>query len=195
MQCTLLRLFKYHARRAFLNLLPAEICCCGFQFLVLIFFLAGCSTPMAGLQPQYPPFEKSTFSRWGNFVEVDSLQPTLRWQPFPRPQDRAVTTAGMLTQIEGITYELRIWKTKATRCMRATASNCLTTNWRNRWSLRPGISGASGLIFYWMAILAPSNGGLRVVWFVKKRFQIRPAIDLSRFNYPCEEEYLFQIKM
>jgi hypothetical protein len=113
MQCTLLRLFKYHARRAFLNLLPAEVYCCGFQFLILIFFVAGCSTPMAGLQPQYPPFEKSIFSRWGNFVEVDSLQPTLRWQPFSPPQDRTVTTAGMLTQIEGITYELRIWKTKA----------------------------------------------------------------------------------
>ncbi len=113
MPCTLLRLFKYYAGRVFPNRLPIEICRYGFLFLILIFFMAGCSTPMAGLQPQYPPFEKGIFSRWGNFVEVDSLQPTLRWQPFPQPQDRVGDKAGMLTQMEGITYELRVWKTIA----------------------------------------------------------------------------------
>jgi len=113
MPCTLLRLFKYYAKGVFPNLLPIEIRRYGFLFLIFIFLIAGCSTPMAGLQPQYPPFEQKMFSRWGNFVEVDSLQPTLRWQPFPRPQDRVDDEAGMLTQMEAITYELRVWKTIA----------------------------------------------------------------------------------
>ncbi len=110
---TLARSFRQNARRILPNRLPPEICKFGFLFLILIFYIAGCSTPMSGLQPQYPPFEKGLFSRWGKFVEVDSLQPTFRWQPFPRPQDRIVDKTGLPTQVKRVTYELRVWKTIA----------------------------------------------------------------------------------
>lgn len=84
----------------------------GFQILIFSFLVVvGCSTPIAGLQPYYPPFEKGLFSRWSKFVEVDSLQPMMRWQPFPRRQDSVLFKAGTPTPLKAITYELRVWKT------------------------------------------------------------------------------------
>ena len=79
--------------------------------LIFLLVLAGCGTPRVGLQPQYPPFEKGMFALWGRFTEVDSLQPTLRWEPFPRQEDRDADQDGWLSGIEDVTYELRIWKT------------------------------------------------------------------------------------
>jgi hypothetical protein len=74
-------------------------------------FAAGCGTPKVGLQPQYPPFKKGMFALWGEFIEVDSLQPTLRWQAFPRPEDRDRDEKGILSRIQDVRYEVRIWKT------------------------------------------------------------------------------------
>ena len=79
--------------------------------LIFLFVLTGCGTPKAGLQPEYPQFKKGMFALWGEFIEVDSLQPTLRWQPFPRQQDRDTDEKRYLSRIEGVTYELRVWKT------------------------------------------------------------------------------------
>jgi hypothetical protein len=58
---------------------------------------------MVGLRPEYPPVEKRTFALFADFVEVDSLQPTFRWEGFPRSED---FFAG---SVRDITYELRIW--------------------------------------------------------------------------------------
>ena len=82
-----------------------------FLVLVLLVFVTGCGTPKVGLQAQYPPVKKGMFALWGKFIEVDSLQPTLRWEPFPRQEDRDADQEGVLSGIEVITYELRIWKT------------------------------------------------------------------------------------
>jgi hypothetical protein len=79
--------------------------------LISLFVLTGCGTPKAGLQAQYPPVKKGMFALWGEFIEVDFLQPTLRWQPFPRQEDRDADQGGFLSRIEDVTYELRIWKT------------------------------------------------------------------------------------
>ena len=79
--------------------------------LLLVVLITGCGTPKVGLQPQYPPFKKGVFALWGKFVDVDSLQPTLRWQTFPRQEDRDRDEKGHLNRIEDITYEVRIWKT------------------------------------------------------------------------------------
>ena len=74
-------------------------------FPVLV-ILSGCgSVSVVGLHPKHPPLEKKTFATHCEFVEVDSLQPTFQWQPFPRPAD---DFAG---RIQDVTYELRIWTT------------------------------------------------------------------------------------
>ena len=71
---------------------------------------AGCAgTPTAGLQPEYPPVRTGFFALWSDYVEVDSLRPTFRWQSFPRRQDLAADKSEMLKSVDDVTYELRIW--------------------------------------------------------------------------------------
>lgn len=79
---------------------------------ILLALITGCGTPTVGLQPEYPQFKKGIFAIWGKFIEVDSLQPTLRWEPFPRQEDRDADQEGVLSRVEDVTYELRIWKTQ-----------------------------------------------------------------------------------
>ena len=75
--------------------------------------LAGCGTPAVGLRPAYPPSpgEPSKLAEPEKVVYwwigwVDSLQPTLEWEAFPResagPRGRE--------QIGNVTYDLRIWR-------------------------------------------------------------------------------------
>ena len=59
------------------------------------------SVPVSGLRPHYP--EPSL-----KFVEVDSLQPTLSWEAFPRPIDLGEN--GVKGRISNVTYDLRIWR-------------------------------------------------------------------------------------
>ncbi len=73
--------------------------------LVALTWIVGCARPVAvyGLRPEYPEaYEK--------FVKVESLQPTLRWEPFPRPQDRESDKEGWLKRIGNVTYDLKIWR-------------------------------------------------------------------------------------
>ena len=70
--------------------------------------VAGCSAAaVRGLRPEYP--EVPAF-RLAAFIEVDSLQPTLRWEGFPRPQDRDADKEGLLDRIRNVTYDLKIWR-------------------------------------------------------------------------------------
>jgi len=79
----------------------------GFTFLSVagLTWVVGCTGTVlvSGLRPHYPePAPK--------FVEVDSLRPMLRWEPFPRPQDREVDKDGNPARIREVTYDLRIWR-------------------------------------------------------------------------------------
>jgi hypothetical protein len=72
---------------------------------VLLCFCAACTLPpppVSGLRPAYP-------APWG--PKVDSLVPTLRWESFPRPTDLGVDAEGWVARIQGVTYDLRIWRT------------------------------------------------------------------------------------
>ncbi len=42
------------------------------------------------------------------YVKVDSLQPTLLWEPFPRPQDHEADKEGVLKRIRNVAYDLKI---------------------------------------------------------------------------------------
>jgi hypothetical protein len=72
--------------------------------------IAGCGKPsIVGLHPEAPPATRKGMSLQTDFVEVDTLTPTFRWQPLairidsPADQEPA--------RIENITYEIRIWRT------------------------------------------------------------------------------------
>lgn len=73
--------------------------------------VTGCGKPaMIGLRPDYPPVERKWYALLAEFVEVDSLTPTFRWQPL----DRAImdpSAPGKSAAIESVTYEIRIWRT------------------------------------------------------------------------------------
>lgn len=88
-------------------------------FLILVFILiCGCSSvaPTLGLRPEYPENRNRTGSLSHSpeilFVEVDSLQPTFRWETFPRPHDFKADKQGMLSRIKNVTYDLKIWRSE-----------------------------------------------------------------------------------
>ena len=62
-----------------------------------------------GLQPKYPELSYN-FEGDLKYVEVDSLQPELQWETFPRPEDRQSDDTGVLSRITDATYDLKIWK-------------------------------------------------------------------------------------
>jgi hypothetical protein len=67
--------------------------------------LAACVAPLdvAGLRPLSPePYNLAP--------KMDSLQPTLRWEPFPRPTDLQADRAGWVSRVRRVTYDLRIWR-------------------------------------------------------------------------------------
>ena len=63
------------------------------------------------LQPIYPEYKgKGFFGSGLMYPEVDSLRPTLEWEPFPREKDINGDKNGILNRIDEITYDLKIWK-------------------------------------------------------------------------------------
>ncbi len=86
----------------------------GFLGLALLTLASGCARPYpaAGLRP-LPLIMIGGWAGPRITPETDSLQPTLRWETFPRPEDLKVDTAGRLGDAQNVTYELRIWRAEA----------------------------------------------------------------------------------
>ena len=85
-------------------------------FLVCVaLFVAGCRlpAPVRGLRPIYPPVRYGTTDLQGPpeviFVEIDSSQPTLKWEAFPRKSERKADKLGYLNRIERVRYGSRRW--------------------------------------------------------------------------------------
>jgi hypothetical protein len=71
--------------------------------------LGGCTPfPASGLRPVPPVRAAITGDRI--LRAADALQPTLRWEAFPRPEDLRADTTGRLAHARNVTYELRIWR-------------------------------------------------------------------------------------
>jgi hypothetical protein len=102
------RIYRSPVNRAF------SMSCRTWMALCFAVFLTACQgARIVGLVPVYPPVEIKTFSLYGDFVEVDSLQPTFQWQPFTLSGVAAADKTSGSEEIEDITYEIRIWKTAA----------------------------------------------------------------------------------
>ena len=72
--------------------------------------VAGCSKPtVVGLHPYNPPVTRKGLSLLTDFVKVDTLTPTFRWQPLTIKVDPSSGQGP--AQIDNITYEIRIWRT------------------------------------------------------------------------------------
>jgi len=72
---------------------------------VLFLSLAACATPLevAGLRPLSP-------EAYSHGPKLGSLQPELRWEPFPRPTDLETDRGGWVSRALHVTYDLRIWR-------------------------------------------------------------------------------------
>lgn len=81
-------------------------------WLVALTSMVGCTRPIAvrGLRPEYPEALLNGASQKASFVKVDSLRPTLRWEPFPRPEDHKAGREGLVSGIGDVTYDLKIWE-------------------------------------------------------------------------------------
>ena len=44
------------------------------------------------------------------YTDVDSLQPTLKWEAFPRPRDQKPDNHTVLEKISNVSYDLKIWE-------------------------------------------------------------------------------------
>ena len=80
--------------------------------LGVVLVVASCAkVPVSGLRPEYPKVRQSIVEPpLPAYVKVDSLQPTLRWEPFPRPQDHKADKKGVLKRIRNVAYDLKIWR-------------------------------------------------------------------------------------
>jgi hypothetical protein len=83
--------------------------------------LAGCATPappklaVRGLRPLQPPFRFIPGNFWRGVARfevppVESARPWLAWEAFPRPEDIAADTNGVLREVHAVTYDLEIWR-------------------------------------------------------------------------------------
>jgi hypothetical protein len=114
---------------------------------------AGCGKPaMVGLRPDYPPVERKWYSLHAEFVEVDTVTPTFRWQPFHIVIVDPSTPAED-AHVDNVTYEIRIWQT---------------------------VTGNNGKLVYTRKQLnaaehrmeQPLNPGTRYYWSVRAHFEI-----------------------
>ena len=74
--------------------------------LPLVFLpLAACAAPLdvAGLRPLAP-------EPYSHPPKLQSLQPELRWESFPRPTDLKADRSGWVSRVRHVTYDLRIWR-------------------------------------------------------------------------------------
>ena len=67
--------------------------------------LAACVTPLdvAGLRPLSP-------EPYNHAPKMESVQPALRWESFPRPTDLKADQRGWVSRVRHVTYDLRIWR-------------------------------------------------------------------------------------
>jgi len=60
------------------------------------------------LAPVYPKTDFSVLKM--QYVEVDSLRPTVRWGSFPRTRDMEADKNGVLKRVSKVVYDLKIWR-------------------------------------------------------------------------------------
>ncbi len=62
------------------------------------------------LKPYYPKSKYNFIFEKLKFTKVDSVQPTLTWDSFPRDGDRMKAPDGLVDRVENVTYDLKIWR-------------------------------------------------------------------------------------
>ena len=148
----------------------------------------GCGKPaLVGLIPEYPVVRKKWYSLVTEFVEVDSLAPTFRWQPF----DIALVSPLHPMEpvhVDHVRYEMRIWQTvtNSTGKLVYLQDRLAATEHRIPRSLRPGTR------YYWsVRAHFEVNGERRMTEWTLAGYLLRsetvPNESCLRFQTPLEE--------
>ncbi len=129
-----------------------------------LLLLVGACTPGAviGLRPDYPPVGPWGLSGY-DFVAVESLQPTFRWEAFPRERDGAADPKGLLGGLTTVTYDLEIWL--ATPYLKGLRNTLY-------WRPTERVYAQRGLPENSHRIEQPLVVATRYFWTVRARFEI-----------------------
>jgi hypothetical protein len=126
---------------------------CLLMVSVLTGALTACGKPaMVGLRPDYPAVERKWYALLTEFVEVDSLTPTFRWQPL----DIALVDQSAPREdapIDKVTYEIRIWQTVTGNPGKLVYARKQLTSTEHR-------------------LERPLNPGTRYYWSVRAHFKV-----------------------
>jgi hypothetical protein len=142
-------------------------------YLIVLFVLADCSN-VAGLKPVYPQPQTVRGYSGGAFLEVDSLQPTFRWESFPRPEDLRKDENGMLGRIQNVTYDLKIWRTQDESVFEASPTRQRFPKPLQR-PLQTPIYYRQGLPKPLHKIEEPLEPSTKYIWSVRARFEVDGA--------------------
>lgn len=141
---------------------------------LLICFLAllgaaACSRPLTsvGLRPEYPALLRAYWAQSvPRVIEVDSLQPTFRWAPFPNAEEYDESVRTKLARAENVRYDLRVWRGSLWLPFPLIPSK--------QWGLHYGerVYERQGLREPWHRIEEPLQPTTLYVWSVRARFEL-----------------------
>ena len=135
-------------------------CCRSALFwLAALTWLVGCTrpAPVSGLRPEYPEARSKVLGSEVPFVKLDSVQPTLRWESFPRPQDHEADKEGLLSRIRNVTYDLKIWRADEKSAIEYPAEL---------------VYSRRGLPEPWHKLEDPLKPSTKYFWTVRARFEL-----------------------
>lgn len=120
-------------------------------------------------------------------AQAESLQPRLRWEGFPRPQDIKADKDGRLGDARGVTYEVRIWRADG-----EVFGACAATQVRFQCVFPAElVYERSGLAETFHTLESPLKPNRLYLWTVRARFdlwgqpRVTPwAVLLSTEDYP-----------
>lgn len=145
------------SRRA--GLAPRSIVPC----VLAVMLVTGCAMPMLGLQAEDPLPATGLVVGSPELPVVDSLQPTLRWQAFPRPEDRRTLGEAAVNRVSNVTYDLRIWW--SWHCQ-VWPDSPFDVDGHDTWYSRDGLTRP------FHRIEAPLKPSGKYCWTVRARFTI-----------------------
>lgn len=98
------------------------------------------------------------------YTLVDSLEPLLKWETFPRPRDLRPANAAVLNEITDVTYDLKLWE----------ATNDFPTRL---------VYDISGLPTPQWRPTVPLQAGTKYFWTVRARYKLANQLQTTRWAF------------
>jgi len=123
------------------------------------------------IRDYHPAIRDISHRKWNRFPIVDSLEPTLAWEAFPREADRQANKTINLADIHHVRYDLRVWQVSD--------------------DLPPGlVYEKRDLIETSHTIQQALQAKSRYFWSVRARFELHGRVHSIRWSYYRTPYYL-----